>query len=85
MYDPSLKSKSKAQLITPEVFNRHFEKLFNTPGESETLPLPDTRYPVSWDLNVRPLVSEVMRGLGRLKRGKAPGPDGLCPETIKAI
>ena len=61
----------------------HFEELLNRPGPDECPEIPPAETLLVVDTS-RPSVAEIENAITRLKNGKAPGPDGIPPEALRA-
>jgi hypothetical protein len=87
-YDLSLIPKLKEKpLVEPKVFASHFEKLFAKKSERETLGLSEEKVgpkvPPNKSLSGAPTFVEISKAVGKLRRGTAPGVNGLRPEMFK--
>ena len=75
--------------LAPEAFARHLEKLFNFDPATFEAKFKRKHCPkakpseVVWDLARLPTVDEVRDVCLKMKSGKAPGSDGLCPELFR--
>ena len=66
-----------------ERWKEYFAELLNRPAPDNPLDIP----PADRELLIktsRPSKAEIKKAIGLLKNGKAPGPDGIPPEALKA-
>ena len=64
-------------------WKEYFEELVNRPSTDEPPDKPLTETPLRINTD-SPSEQEIRRAILQLKNGKAPGPDGIPPEAIKA-
>ena len=66
-----------------ECWKEHFQIIFNRPEPTETAHIPEAEEDV--DVNTdQPTLEEVKVAIQVMKNGKAPGPDGVTAEMLKA-
>ena len=61
----------------------HFEELLNRPPPTKPADIPPAFYPLSISTS-KSTRMEIRNAIKRLKTGKAPDPDSIPPEAIKA-
>ena len=62
----------------------HFNGVLNQDSEFDRTVLNDIpQYPVKQNLDDLPTLEEVIKAIGELSSGKAPGQDGISPEIYK--
>ena len=84
----SVKSKDGVLLTEPsKVLDRwaeHFNGVLNQDSDFDRTVLDDLpQYPVKQSLDDLPTLEEVIKAIGELSSGKAPGQDGISPEIYK--
>ena len=87
-YDLSLvDTRPPKPKVAPLVFKNHFEQLFSKTSAKETLGLTEEsvgpKKPARVELSGPPTLAEIEKSIAKLKRGTAPGSNGLRPELFK--
>ena len=66
-------------------WRRHFTKVLNVRSQFDGAELAEVRQrKTDADLGTVPTLAEVVKALGKLKNGKAPGSSNILPEMLKA-
>ena len=80
--------KKTGQVLTNQAdqlnrWKEYFEELLNRPSPVELPDIPPVETPLRINTD-RPSIQEIRKAILQLKKGKAPGSDGIPPEAIKA-